>query len=102
DVPAGAFLAEQHQAELAADRLLVALQRPPGALAVDADRPGAQELVDRRRVAAREAEGRNEAERDRLAVAHALEVGGRLERVREGVAEVEDGALAAVVRVAQA
>ena len=50
---------------------------------------------DRRRAA-------SEAERDGLAVADAVVAGGRLERVRERVAEVQHRAVAAVVRVAEA
>jgi hypothetical protein len=42
---------------------------------------------------AREAQRREQAEGDRLAVAGAVVIAGRLERVREGVAEVQTAAL---------
>src|SRR5205085_2524070 len=48
------------------------------------------------------AEGGEQAERDRPAVRDPRVAGSGLERVRERVAEVQDRALAAVVRVAEA
>src|SRR3982750_316155 len=101
-VPARAVVAEEDEAELAADVLLVALQRRPGALAVDLDRLRAQDLVDDGGVAAGELERRLEAEGDRLAVRDVLVLRRGLERVREGVTEGELLPLAVVVRVAQA
>src|SRR5436189_5862639 len=82
-VPARPVVVEQDEAAL-----LVALQRRPGALAVDAHRLRGEDLLDRARVAPREAERGEEAERDGAAVRDAALVrGGRLERVREAVAE---------------
>ena len=69
-------------------RLLVARERRPGALAVDAHRLGPQLLLDDGGVEAGEPERREQAERDGAAVRE-LVAGGRLERVRERVAEVE-------------
>src|SRR5262249_36635424 len=53
------------------------------------------------RIDPREAKRREQPECDRLAVAH-VEPTGRLQRVGEGVSEVEDRPLAALVWVAQA
>src|SRR5579884_1607101 len=89
DVPRGPSLLEQDEAELASFDLLVALHRGPGGLAVDAGGLGVEELLDGFRLASGEAERREEAERDRAAVAQARVAGGGLERVREGVAEVQ-------------
>src|SRR4051794_5272336 len=83
DARAGAVVAEQDETELAADGLLVALHRLPRALPDDADGLRAQHLVDDGRLAPREAERREQAERDGTAVGDALVVGRRLEGVRE-------------------
>ena len=66
DVPARAVVAEQDEPELAADGLLVALHRLPGALAVDADRLRAEDLLHLADVPAGQAERREQAERDRV------------------------------------
>src|SRR6266566_5735002 len=95
-------VAEQNQPELSADCLLVALQRLPGALAVDANRSRPEQLLHRCRVAAGQAQCCEEAEGDRPPVGYPLVSGSRLERVRERVAEVQDLALGAVLGVAQA
>src|SRR5438128_7668140 len=99
DVPARPLVTEQDEPKLAADGLLVALQRLPGALAVDAHRCRPQQLLHLADVLAGQAESREQAERDRLAVGDALVSCGRLERVRERVAEVEDLPLPLVVGV---
>src|SRR5438874_9624650 len=85
DAPAGPVVAEQHEAELAADGLLVPLQRLPRALPIDPYRLRAQHLVDGGRVAAGETQRGKQAERDGVPVAEALVAGGGLERVRERV-----------------
>ncbi len=85
------------------DGLLVALQRCPGEIAVGLDGHGREHLLDRPRllVEAGEPHRREEAERDRLPVRHGV-ARGRLERVREGMAEVELHACAVLTRVAKA
>ena len=85
----------------AARALLVAQQRLPRALGIDAHRLRRELALDRLGVAARQAQRGEQAERDRLAVRQ-VEVGRRLERVAERVAEVEPAPRAVVVRVAQA
>src|SRR5262249_34022368 len=94
--------AEEDEARLAASRLLVAGHRLPRPLPVYADGLWPQHLLDHPRVAAREAQGREKAGRDGPAVRQALVTGRGLERVREGVPEVQERALAALVRIAQA
>src|SRR5919201_795640 len=92
--------AEQHDVDRVADAFLVALERRPRALDVDAHGTRCELRLDLRGVAPREAEGREQAERDRVAVRQ-VEVGGSLERVRERVTEVEEAPRPVVVRVAQ-
>src|SRR5919197_934444 len=93
---------EQDESQLAGTRLLVALQRRPGTLGVDAHRLRREHLVDDSRVPAGEAQRRQQPEADRPAVPYAFVAGGGLERVRERVAEVENGALVPVERIAHA
>src|SRR5438552_1225776 len=97
-----AVVAEENQPELSADRFLVALQRLPGPLAVDAHRSRPEQLLHRCGVTAGKPQRREEAEGDRPPVRDALVAGSGLERVRERVAEVQDLALGSVVGVAQA
>ena len=97
----GAVVAEQHEVDRVAGALLVAEQRLPGALGVDVNGLRGELGLDLRRVAAREPQRREQPERDRLAVRQVV-VGGRLERVAEGVAEVEPAARPVVVRILQA
>src|SRR6476646_5748257 len=61
-------VAEQHEPQLSPDRLLVALERLPRALAVDRHRGRPEQLFHGCRVAAREAKRGEQAERDRLDV----------------------------------
>ena len=82
--------------------LLVAQERLPRALAVDAHGLRLQQVLDDAGVTLGKPKRGEEAERDRLAVRDALVASGRLERVRERVAEVEHLPLAVVVRVAEA
>src|SRR5205085_7548764 len=100
-VPARTAVAEENEPELAADDLLVALERLPRALTVDAHRCRTEHLLHLADVPSGQAEGSEQPERDRPAVCDALVAGGGLERVREGMAEVEDLPLAPVVRVAE-
>ena len=81
--------------------LLVALQRLPRPLAVDRHRPRVEHGLDHVRREPGETQRREEPERDRVAVADRVER-RRLERVREGVAEVEDRAAAALVGIREA
>ena len=71
--------------------LLVAEQSLPGPVAVDANGLRSENRLDRRRVAAGEAQGGQQAERDRPAVRELI-AGCRLEGVAERVAEVERAA----------
>src|SRR5262245_44510524 len=94
-------VAEEDEVDRVAGALLVAQQRLPGALRIDAHRLRVELALDRGRVAAGKAQGGEQPQRDRLAVGQ-VEVGGRLERVRERVAEVEVAPGAVVVWVAEA
>ena len=76
-----AAVAEQDDVDRAAGALLVAQQRLPRALGIDPHRLRRQLALDRLGVAAGQAQRRQQAERDRLAVRQ-VEVGRRLERVR--------------------
>src|SRR3954447_7706477 len=93
---------EEDKAWLPVARLLVPRQRRPGGVAVDGDGLRRERFLDRARVEPGEPQRSEQAERDRLAVSRAVVAAGGLERVREGVAEVQDLPLAALVRVAQA
>ena len=81
--------------------LLVAEQRLPGALGVDVNGLRGQLGLHLRRVPARDTERREEPERHCLAVREVV-VRRRLERVAEGVAEVQPAARPVVVRILQA
>src|SRR5947209_7190714 len=59
---------EQDEPGLASDGFLVALQRLPGALAVESNRNRPKQLLDRCGVAVRKAQRRKQPERDRPAV----------------------------------
>src|ERR1700693_2190237 len=83
------FVAEQDEPKLAADGFLVALESLPGAVAVGADRCGPEQLLHRPRITAGKAQRCEESERDRVAVRDACVAGGRLQRVRGGMTEVE-------------
>src|SRR6266566_1737267 len=96
------FVSEQNEPELSADRFLVALERVPGPLAVDANRSRAEQFLHRCGVAAGETQRCEEAERNRPAMSDALIRCSRLECVREGVAEVQDLTLGQIVGIAQA
>src|SRR5215471_7939640 len=102
DVDAWPVVVEEHEPELAADDLLVAPERRPRAVAVDADGLRIELLDDDVDVATRDAERGEEAERDGPAVRDALVPRRGLERVRERVPEIEHAPLSVVVRVAQA
>jgi hypothetical protein len=91
-----AVVAEQDDPQPA---FLVPKQRLPGAVAIDLNRLGRQHVVDRLRVTSGQTEGGQEPERDGPPVREAV-VRGSLERMTEGMAEVERVARAAVVRVA--
>ena len=65
----GPDVPEEDEPELAADGLLVALHGLPGLVPVDPDRLRMQELLHLADVPAGQAEGGEQAERDRLAVA---------------------------------
>src|SRR4051812_17820937 len=84
-IPRGSGFFEQDEAELAADGLLVPLQRLPGLVPIDLDRLGMEELDHLADVPAGQAKCREQTECDGLAVRDALVAGGGLERVREGV-----------------
>src|SRR5260221_11465486 len=101
-LPARAVAPEQHEPQLAADDLLVALKRGPRPLAIDPHRLGAKDLLHLADVPAGQAQCSEQAERDGVAVRDALVAGCRLERVRERVAEVQHLPLLVVVRAAQA
>src|SRR5262249_61873219 len=94
--------AERAAPQLTAGGLLVAFQRLPRALAVDLDRCRPQNVLDRIRRPPGEPQGRQQPERDCAAVRDGLIAGAGLERVGEGVAQVENQARAEVVRIAQA
>src|SRR5437763_3768193 len=96
------LVTEQDEPGLTSDGFLVALQRLPGALAIDSNRNRPKQLLDRCGVAVRKAQRRKQPERDRPAVRDALVAGSGLECVRERVTEVQDLALTPVVGVAQA
>src|SRR5262249_43502141 len=93
---------EQDEPQLTAGGLLVAFQRLPRALAVDLDRCRPQNVLDRIRRPPGEPQGRQQPERDCAAVRDGLIAGAGLERVGEGVAQVENQPRAEVVRIAQA
>src|SRR5437763_1371878 len=80
-----AVAAEEDEVDRVAGALLVAQERLPRTLGIDAHRLRIELAFDRLRVAAGEAECRKEPERDSLAVRQ-VEVGRRFERMREGVA----------------
>src|SRR4029079_7683557 len=86
----------QHEPELAVARLLVALHRLPGTLAIDRYGPRAQHLLHDTRVTAGEAQRGEQAERDCPSVRHSSVAGRGFERVRERVAEVQDRPLPAL------
>src|SRR3954452_18527653 len=96
-----ACLAEEHERLLAAGRLLVALERRPGAVTVCRNRFWGEHALDDVGGAPRQPQGGEEAQRDRTTVAAGAFRAG-LERVRERMAEIERLPRAAVEGIAEA
>src|SRR5207244_11474184 len=95
------LVAEDDQMQFSADPLLAALERLPGSLPVCPDRLRRKRLLDDVGRATGESQRREEPERDGASVGDGA-VRPRLERVREGVPEIEQLAHPAVVRVPEA
>src|SRR5918994_6806205 len=93
---------EQDEARAPVRTLLVAAQGVPRALAIDAHALRGERVVDDVGVEAGQPQRGAEAERDGMPVGHAFVSGGRLERMRERVAQVQHRALAVFVRIAEA
>ena len=91
------FASREHEPSL-----LVAAERGPRTVAVDANRLRIEHLLDDVRGAAREPQCREQTERDRVAVCETVVAGRRLQCVRERVPEVEDRATTLVERIAEA
>src|SRR5918996_3355617 len=94
---------QQDESHGSAGGLLVAGERRPRRVAVDLRRLRAEELLDRALLLreTREPHRGEKTERDRLPVRQP-EAGGCLERMREGVAEIQLRTFAAIERVAEA
>src|ERR671918_433081 len=94
---------QQDESHGSAGGLLVAGERRPRRVAVDLRRLRAEELLDRALLLreTREPHRGEKTERDRLPVRQP-EAGGSLERMREGVAEIQLRTFAAIERVAEA
>ena len=88
--------AEKHEPSL-----LVPAERGPRTVAVDRDRPRNEHLLYDVRGATRQPQGREEAERDGVAVRETVVAGCRLQCMRERVAEVEDRATTLIERIAR-
>src|SRR3954464_14173334 len=96
-----ARLTEEHEGQLAAGRLLVALERLPGAVAVCRNRFWGEHALDDVGRTAGQPQGGEEAERHRTTVADGASPAG-LEPVRERMTQIERLPRAAVEGIAEA
>src|SRR5439155_16341576 len=98
----GPVVTEQYESQLATLRLLVALQRGPRTLTIEANRFRSEDVLDGGGRPAGQPEGGDETKRNCVPVGQAPVTRCSFECVRKRVAEVEDRATALIEGIAQA